>query len=134
MYIETSSPRTRGDKAKFVSPLRQPTTGSCMTFWYHMYGSAIGSLNLYSKVSGRENLLWTRSGGKGNVWRMAMQTVRSTSNYQVSYLFHISFLFFPFYVNFLLSLFINHHFYSLLKKQCPKKARSGRRGVSLGHR
>ena len=83
MYIETSLPRSRGDKARFISPLRQPTTGSCMAFWYHMYGSSIGSLNFYVKAGGTLNLLWTKSGDQGNMWRRALQTVRSTSNYQV---------------------------------------------------
>ena len=85
MYIETSSPRTRGQKARFVSPMRQPTTGSCFAYWYHMYGSTIGSLTLYRQSNGARNLLWTRSGGQGNVWRMGMQTVSSSSNYQVRF-------------------------------------------------
>eukprot|EP00794_Sanderia_malayensis_P017044 gene17044-18759_t len=83
MYIETSAPRRRGDKARFVSPTRQPTTGSCFIFWYHMYGSTIGSLTLYSQVNGGRNQLWSKSGNQGNLWRVAQQTIRSTSNYQL---------------------------------------------------
>ena len=39
MFIETSAPRVRGDKAWLLSDQLQPTTGSCLTFWYSMYGS-----------------------------------------------------------------------------------------------
>ena len=38
-FIETSSPRRTGDKAWLLSDQLAPTTGSCLTFWYSMYGS-----------------------------------------------------------------------------------------------
>eukprot|EP00795_Rhopilema_esculentum_P012712 gene12712-3431_t len=85
MYIETSSPRRQGDKARFLSPVRSPTTGSCLAFWYHMYGTTIGSLSLYSRVNSADNLLWSESGNQGNIWRMAMKTLTSSSNYQLMF-------------------------------------------------
>lgn len=39
-----------------------------MTFWYHMYGSSIGSLNVYLNISNRLTLWWRKSGNKGNKW------------------------------------------------------------------
>ncbi len=88
MYIETSSPVKSGDKARFVSPTRAQTTGSCFTFWYHMYGSTIGSLALYTQINGARNQLWSKSGDQGNKWRVAQQSVQSTSNYQVRSCFY----------------------------------------------
>ncbi|XP_022800385.1 MAM and LDL-receptor class A domain-containing protein 1-like isoform X4 [Stylophora pistillata] len=44
MYIETSSPRKKGDKAMLLVKL--DGRSFCMSFWYHMHGSAIGSLEI----------------------------------------------------------------------------------------
>ena len=50
MYVEASS-RTRGSNAKLVSPKYQGADDQCMEFYYHMYGSNIGTLNVYFMVS-----------------------------------------------------------------------------------
>lgn len=34
-----------------------------------MYGSSIGSLNVYLNISNRLTLWWRKSGSKGNVWK-----------------------------------------------------------------
>ena len=86
MYIETSLPRKKGDKAWYVSPTYLPTAGSCFQFWYHMFGKDIGTLNVYIK-KGNNKLpgaqLWTRTGDRGDVWRVAQVTVSSTSGFNV---------------------------------------------------
>lgn len=80
MYIETSSPRKPGDYARLESPTYSVTDGNgkCLVFWYHMYGSGIGRLNVYIK---RGNSLgsrvWTTSGNHGNRWLRGMITVQS---------------------------------------------------------
>lgn len=43
-----------------------------MTFWYHMYGFSVGSLNVYLNISNRLTLWWRKSGSKGNQWRQAV--------------------------------------------------------------
>ena len=43
-----------------------------MTFWYHMYGYSVGSLNVYLNISNRLTLWWRKSGSKGNQWRQAV--------------------------------------------------------------
>ena len=44
MYIETSAPRVKGDKAWLLSQSFNSFSrhGRCMSFWYHMYGAGIG--------------------------------------------------------------------------------------------
>ena len=43
VYIETSAPRVKGDKAWFLSPTFTPgATPKCMSFWYHMLGTSVG--------------------------------------------------------------------------------------------
>jgi hypothetical protein len=47
-FIDASSPRKVNDRALLESTILMPTssTGSCFSFWYHMYGN-IGELNIY---------------------------------------------------------------------------------------
>ena len=75
MFIETSLPRRPGDKAMLLSHKYSTTKGKCLQFWYHMYGSHIGTLNVRVKrmVLGRPTyfLKWSRSGNHGNRWRIA---------------------------------------------------------------
>ena len=64
MYIEASLPRQLGDYAVLSSP-EYPFRGyTCVTFYYHMYGAAIGKLTV--TLSGRT--LFSRSGNQGNGW------------------------------------------------------------------
>ncbi|XP_015774187.1 PREDICTED: uncharacterized protein LOC107352362 [Acropora digitifera] len=73
MYIETSSPRSYGDKAKllFSPPSSVIGTISCLKFYYHMYGATINRLNVFNGYS----TVFTKSGQQGNRWRYAEVTV-----------------------------------------------------------
>ena len=77
MYIETSS-RRQGDKARLLSPQMPKTSAKCLQFWYHMYGSSIGSLTVYKKTtSGVGTQIWTLSGNQGDEWLVAQKSVYS---------------------------------------------------------
>lgn len=85
MYIETSSPRSRGHKAWFVSSPFKATNGRCLQFWYHMYGATIGALNvLLLQNKTRSSPIWSLSGNQGNLWRMAQVTLKSPMDFKVS--------------------------------------------------
>ena len=73
MYIETSSPRVSGDNAKLNSPSLKFSGNMCLGFFYHMYGSDIGSLKV--SINGKE--VFSRSGNKGNTWLKASVTISS---------------------------------------------------------
>lgn len=89
MYIESSAPRVQGDKARLTTPQLPPTNNKCLTFWYHMYGSDIGTLNVYvSTYNKLASPLITLQGDKGNKWKIAQTTIQSQSNYKV--FLHIS--------------------------------------------
>lgn len=45
MYIEASG-RRPGQAAELISPVLPRTRGSCVEFWYHMYGAGIGNLTV----------------------------------------------------------------------------------------
>lgn len=60
----------------------------CLSFWYHMVGSHIGTLHIKQRKEGAmgpaDILLWTVSGHQGNRWREGRVLVpHSSKPYQV---------------------------------------------------
>ncbi|XP_071503574.1 scavenger receptor cysteine-rich domain-containing protein DMBT1-like [Diadema antillarum] len=71
MYIETSSPRYAGQDARLISPAQYRYGPQCLTFWYHMFGATIHSLNVYTSASttpSPNKLLFSLTGASGNAW------------------------------------------------------------------
>ena len=83
MYIEASSSRKYGDSAKLDFSVSSSDIGklSCLKFYYHMYGDAINTLNVYNG----DTMIFTRSGNHGNQWLGMKITLTLESN--VSYTF-----------------------------------------------
>lgn len=83
MYTEASSPRQSNDTASLLSPVLSTSSSNtvrgCVQFWFHMYGSAMGTLEV--KVDGQ--LLWQRSGNQGNRWLPAAAAFQANTSYQV---------------------------------------------------
>ncbi|KAK0068562.1 MAM and LDL-receptor class A domain-containing protein 2, partial [Biomphalaria pfeifferi] len=80
MYLEASYPRVSGDNAVFSSERLPATTGNggCFTFWYHMYGSGIGTLNIYLSISPTQNsTIWSLRGNQQNAWLNGQVPVNS---------------------------------------------------------
>ena len=88
LYIETSSPRRIGDIARLESSSASYSGAYCFSFWYHMYGSSIGSLNIYTQQGGSVAMQrkWRLQGNQGNRWHKAEVDLNSTSSsdYKVS--------------------------------------------------
>lgn len=63
----------------FFLRLPQTTgTGGCFTFWYHMYGTGIGSLNIYISVAPTQNTtIWSLTGNQQNAWLNGQAPVNS---------------------------------------------------------
>ena len=57
----------QGDIAKLVKGGLSFRTKKCLSFSYHMYGSTMGTLNVY--VGQRK--VFTKSGDQGNQWNQA---------------------------------------------------------------
>ena len=90
MYIEASSPRSKGDIAYLVSEEFSATSssGRCIKFWYHMFGNSIGSLKVYyqSNATGVRQPIWELTGRQSsshNDWKFAQAPIRSKTLYQV---------------------------------------------------
>ncbi|XP_014235694.2 uncharacterized protein LOC106658313 [Trichogramma pretiosum] len=75
LYTEASG-RLLNDKARIISPLypARLTESGCFSFWYHMYGSTIGTLNVYFKpeTQAEPEVKWTKEGNQGNHWLRGM--------------------------------------------------------------
>ena len=77
MYTEATV-QSAGDNAKLQVVLPRSNSSSCLTFYYHMYGSSMGTLNVFSG----NTAIFTASGNNGDYWRKVAKTLNS--NYVVS--------------------------------------------------
>ena len=85
MYIEASAPRRPGQKAVLLSPSYPSTAGSCLSFYYHMFGNRMGTFNIYLKQSTATQRIFTKSGNQGNKWILGSATVQAQSNYTLMF-------------------------------------------------
>ncbi len=85
MYIEASSPRVKGDVARFESsnvPYTYPKM--CVDFWYHMYGDKVDTLNVYIKINGALGQpVWERIGTRDDKWYRGQILVTTNNDFQV---------------------------------------------------
>ncbi|KAH3850646.1 hypothetical protein DPMN_093071, partial [Dreissena polymorpha] len=78
-YIETSAPRQSNETAWLQSEYRASSYGEthCLEFWYYMFGSSIGYLNVRlsenTTVPGYN--IWSMEGNQGPKWIFAQVTV-----------------------------------------------------------
>ena len=92
MYIETSSPRVDGDKARLIGPSYPSTTTSCLKFYYRMYGSNINTLNVYIRTGTTLGPpVWSLVGNQGYQWLLARIPVASESVWQVLHILGLKF-------------------------------------------
>lgn len=72
IYIEASSPRVPGDSAVLYSPLidKSSLTNSKLTFYSHMYGASIGTLEIdvSDDGGGTYSTIYSKSGDQGDQW------------------------------------------------------------------
>ena len=80
MYIEASRPRRPDDNAK-LSRIVRLSENSCLRFYYHMYGSRMGTLKvkLFNKV------IFEESGNHGNQWNMKDIPLEGSGSKKVSH-------------------------------------------------
>ncbi|XP_019641851.1 PREDICTED: MAM and LDL-receptor class A domain-containing protein 1-like [Branchiostoma belcheri] len=84
MYIETSGLQS-GDIARLSSPVLS-TDIKCLEFWYHMYGTSTGELNVYQRFTGSAELgtpVWSQTGDQGDAWKQATVDLVTDKNFYV---------------------------------------------------
>ncbi|XP_034558606.1 MAM and LDL-receptor class A domain-containing protein 2 [Notolabrus celidotus] len=75
LYVD-SSVGEWGDMSFLISDVFQPSTrGHCLSFWYHMYGSHVGTLrvyindrNMHTGGNDEGSLKWIETGNRGDKW------------------------------------------------------------------
>ena len=82
-YIETNV-TSLNNAARLISPLVSVgSTGLCFQFFYHMYGTNINRLNLYTKQNGNlGKAVWQKIGEQGNRWILGQVYLEYLSNVQ----------------------------------------------------
>lgn len=87
MFIESSF-KTADWKARLLSPMYQPmSTTGCLSFWYHMWGTQMGTLNVYLLQPGRIELIFKKSRDQGRQWnnaRVAL-TYNTGASFQIAF-------------------------------------------------
>ncbi|XP_062615614.1 MAM and LDL-receptor class A domain-containing protein 1-like [Saccostrea cucullata] len=88
MYIESSSPRAPGDTAILSTGFVRFATAQerCLKFFYHMYGSTVGSLKVFYKgINISKTVAFSRSGNQGNNWIKAKIDIPAVQNLQIGF-------------------------------------------------
>lgn len=60
-------------------------------FWYHMFGTTVGELNVYlhnSSSTGLGNPIWWMAGNRGDLWRAGEAEINTPEDFQVKKLSH----------------------------------------------
>ncbi|XP_056333186.1 MAM and LDL-receptor class A domain-containing protein 1 isoform X2 [Danio aesculapii] len=87
LYIKSSSHDETGASAHLKSPLSPPTgpDGYCFTFWFHMFGTTVGSLRMsvFDISSNHVTSMWQRKGSQGSEWQMAQSHVKVAQVHQI---------------------------------------------------
>ncbi|CAC5422238.1 unnamed protein product [Mytilus coruscus] len=84
MYIESGFMGYL-ENALLVSNSLQPDAKLCLSFYYHMYGSDIGTLEVMVSSLGTSQTIFTRSGDQGNQWYHKKLYIQPASNLQIMF-------------------------------------------------
>ena len=85
MYIETSSPRLQGDNARLNSPPLNFSGDMCLQFFYHMFGSSIGTLTV--TINDTKAVVLSATANHGDIWLESRTTI-STSGMHIVKIFY----------------------------------------------
>ncbi|XP_070543844.1 MAM and LDL-receptor class A domain-containing protein 1-like [Ptychodera flava] len=83
IYIECED-QTVDDKAQLVSDVISASAQSCVTFWYHMYGTHVNKLSVYTKAKDATlTSIWLRKGGESDEWTFGHASISSVDDFQI---------------------------------------------------
>ena len=75
----------QGFRSNLTSVMHPPTSGRCFQFWYHMYGSAMGALQLFLLQKKGEKLIWSEIGYHRNKWFNQSVEFSSLTTYRIRF-------------------------------------------------
>ncbi|XP_061181248.1 MAM and LDL-receptor class A domain-containing protein 2-like [Saccostrea echinata] len=77
IYLESDYTITGGNAVLSVNPNLNFNGTSCMVFYYFMYGSTMGTLQVNQTLqNGRAEIIWQRQGNQGYEWKQAYVTLK----------------------------------------------------------
>ena len=81
MYVEASSTRANTKSGFTKTYTGLDSKGSCLTFWYHMFGAHTGFLKVYVNPSanGTKTPQFSVDGQQGNLWIKGEIIINTTS-------------------------------------------------------
>ncbi|CAC5384131.1 unnamed protein product [Mytilus coruscus] len=82
IYLEATDVQ-KGATSRLISNTIYPGDDVCFTFWYHMYGDNMGTLNVYTKSRNITTRHWSQSGNQGNLWNFANFDIASSEPYTI---------------------------------------------------
>lgn len=85
-YIDAeSSGGSADDRAPLTTPRIGQTGPQCvLSFWYHMYGSHIGTLSVkLAFLDGTQPTIWSKSGSQGDKWQNSRLVIGSRQLFKV---------------------------------------------------
>ncbi|XP_033117835.1 MAM and LDL-receptor class A domain-containing protein 1-like, partial [Anneissia japonica] len=85
IYIETSFPRKYNQTARIWTPSYPATNGTCVEWFYHMYGTTVNTLNVYIvNTNGTVGTpVWTKRDDQGDFWQLGQISIETSSTYQI---------------------------------------------------
>ena len=86
-YVESSGQNYGGKVFTIYTPTFDisQTPGKVLSFWYHMYGAAMGDLEIGILDSAGYTALDTISGNQGNQWNLAYYPITSTTPFKIKF-------------------------------------------------
>ncbi|CAJ1070841.1 MAM domain-containing protein 2-like isoform X1 [Xyrichtys novacula] len=79
-----ASPLLHGQRVQLLSSILRGSRGpQCLRFFYQMYGSGTGQLNILLSKDGEVALLWQRTGEQSMAWLRATVEYQSDSQHQI---------------------------------------------------
>ncbi|CAC5384127.1 unnamed protein product [Mytilus coruscus] len=84
IYLEATDVQ-KGATSKLVSNTTNSVEVVCLTFWYHMYGESMGTLNVYTESGNITTRYWSKSGNQGNSWNFASFNISSSEPYSITF-------------------------------------------------
>ena len=66
-----------GDSARLVSPALSHSGTACLSFWYHLYGEDLDTVNFNLIMDDVPLTLWTKFSTQGNIWKKAQVDIPS---------------------------------------------------------
>ena len=91
MFADMSNSNTEGSIARMDSPVYDATSGRCMQFWYHAYGSDVGMMIVYTKAANSYAEIFRDDWTGIDEWMIAEVTVANVLDYQVKYNWAVSY-------------------------------------------